>query len=79
MGNDYEAIYQYRFPDVETAARTTGFFFGEAFADRVRLEKWSRIPESTGFWWRKGKNDRVGVPSSVVDGRERPSKRRRRE
>lgn len=45
----------YRFPDVETAARTTGFFFGEAFAARVRAEQWSRIPESTGVWWRKGK------------------------
>lgn len=45
----------YRFPDVETAARTTGFFFGEAFAERVRAEQWSQIPESTGLWWRKGK------------------------
>ena len=45
----------YRFPDVETAARTTGFFFGEAFAERVRAEQWSQIPESTGIWWRKGK------------------------
>jgi ubiquinone/menaquinone biosynthesis C-methylase UbiE len=45
----------YQFPDVETAARTTSFFFGEAFAARVRAEQWSRIPESTGLWWRKGK------------------------
>ena len=43
----------YLFPDVETAARITGFFFGEAFGDRVRREGWRRVPESTGLWWRR--------------------------
>jgi ubiquinone/menaquinone biosynthesis C-methylase UbiE len=40
----------YLFPDVATAAATTGFFFGEAFGERVRRERWKRIPECTGLW-----------------------------
>jgi ubiquinone/menaquinone biosynthesis C-methylase UbiE len=44
----------YRFADVETAARVTGFFFGDGFAERVRREGWSRVPECTGLWWRRG-------------------------
>jgi SAM-dependent methyltransferase len=42
----------FAFPDVESAARATGFFFGEAFARRVRERGWARIPECTGVWWR---------------------------
>jgi ubiquinone/menaquinone biosynthesis C-methylase UbiE len=40
----------YAFPDVATAATVTGFFFGDAFGDRVRRERWARIPECTGLW-----------------------------
>lgn len=40
----------YLFPDVETAAATTGAFFGEEFAARVRREGWRRVPECTGIW-----------------------------
>jgi ubiquinone/menaquinone biosynthesis C-methylase UbiE len=40
----------YRFADVATAAAITGFFFGDAFAERVRREGWSRVPECTGLW-----------------------------
>lgn len=40
----------YAFRDVDEAARVTGFFFGEAFGDRVRRERWSRVPEHTGVW-----------------------------
>ncbi|APR85981.1 Transcriptional regulator, ArsR family / Methyltransferase fusion [Minicystis rosea] len=43
----------YAFPDVDTAAATTGFFFGEAFGERVREERWRRIPECTGLWWKR--------------------------
>jgi ubiquinone/menaquinone biosynthesis C-methylase UbiE len=43
----------YRFPDPEVAARATGFFFGGEFAARVLHERWSRIPECTGLWWRR--------------------------
>jgi ubiquinone/menaquinone biosynthesis C-methylase UbiE len=42
----------YWFPDVETAARTTGFFFGSAFAERVRRAGLTRVPECTGLWSR---------------------------
>jgi ubiquinone/menaquinone biosynthesis C-methylase UbiE len=43
----------YRFSDAEVAARATGFFFGGEFAARVLHERWSRIPECTGLWWRR--------------------------
>lgn len=42
----------YRFADAEAAARATGFFFGAAFAARVRAQGWARIPEWTGLWSR---------------------------
>jgi ubiquinone/menaquinone biosynthesis C-methylase UbiE len=40
----------YRFRDVEEAARVCGFFFGAAFGERVRAEGWARVPEHTGVW-----------------------------
>lgn len=40
----------YRFADVDAAARVTGTFFGEVFAARVRRERWARVPECTGVW-----------------------------
>jgi len=40
----------YLFPDVETAAKITGFFFGDGFAEQVRREAWTRVPECTGLW-----------------------------
>jgi SAM-dependent methyltransferase len=43
----------YVFPDVETAAASTGAFFGQEFAARVRREKWARVPECTGLWVRR--------------------------
>jgi len=43
----------YRFPDVETAATLTGFFFGDAFGERVRREGWRIVPECTGVWSRR--------------------------
>jgi ubiquinone/menaquinone biosynthesis C-methylase UbiE len=44
----------YRFADPEAAARATRFFFGGEFAARVLEARWSRIPECTGLWWRRG-------------------------
>ena len=41
----------YRFPDVETAAETLGFFFGADLAARVRAAGSPRVPEVTGLWW----------------------------
>jgi ubiquinone/menaquinone biosynthesis C-methylase UbiE len=43
----------YDFPDVRTAAEVTGVFFGSDFADRVHRERWARIPECTGVWWKR--------------------------
>jgi ubiquinone/menaquinone biosynthesis C-methylase UbiE len=43
----------YCFPDMETAARVTGFFFGDEFAAQVRRENWARVPECTGIWWKR--------------------------
>ena len=43
----------YQFPDVETAANVTGFFFGAEFGARVRQMRWARVPEFTGIWWRR--------------------------
>jgi ubiquinone/menaquinone biosynthesis C-methylase UbiE len=40
----------YQFPDVESAAAVTGFFFGDDFAALVRRRGWSRVPECTGLW-----------------------------
>jgi len=43
----------YLFPDIESAAATTVFFFGDTFAERVRGECWTRVPECTGLWWKR--------------------------
>lgn len=40
----------YRFGSVDEAATAMGFFFGEAMAERVRANGWSRVPECTGGW-----------------------------
>ncbi len=42
----------YRFASVEEAARVTGFFFGQAFKERVQKEGWRTVPECTGLWHR---------------------------
>jgi len=47
-----EVRTDYDFADVETAARVSGFFFGDDFAGKVRHNRWSRIPEHTGVWSR---------------------------
>lgn len=45
----------YQFRDVESAAAVTGFFFGEAFGERVRREGSPRIPECTGLWSKRAR------------------------
>lgn len=42
----------YQFGTVDEAATVTGAFFGAAFAERVRREGWTRVPEWTGVWRR---------------------------
>ncbi len=59
-GLSREAIRtDYLFPDVETAARVTGFFFGDAFGERVRREGWLRVPECTGIWSKQSERGRT--------------------
>jgi hypothetical protein len=40
----------YQFASVDEAASVCGFFFGDAFAQRVRTNGWARVPECTGIW-----------------------------
>lgn len=42
----------YRFNSVEQAAELSGFFFGEALANRVRESSSSTLPECTAVFWR---------------------------
>jgi len=42
----------YLFTDADAAARTMGFFFGPAMAERILQERWTRVPECTGLWSR---------------------------
>ncbi|MCU0498289.1 MAG: methyltransferase domain-containing protein [Anaerolineae bacterium] len=44
-----------KFESIDAAVQGTRFFFGDAFADQVRREGWSTIPECTGIWWRSGR------------------------
>jgi ubiquinone/menaquinone biosynthesis C-methylase UbiE len=43
----------YRFESVDAAQKACGFFFGEPYAELVRANGWSRVPEWTGMWWRR--------------------------
>ena len=40
----------YAFEDVESAASVCGSFFGDALADRIRRERWARVPECTAVF-----------------------------
>jgi ubiquinone/menaquinone biosynthesis C-methylase UbiE len=42
----------WEFESLEEAVELMGFFFGEEMAARVEKEKWVRVPECTGIWWR---------------------------
>ncbi|MDR6881566.1 class I SAM-dependent methyltransferase [Bacillus sp. 3255] len=41
----------YGFDSLQEAERLTRFFFGDAIADRVVREGWTRVPECAGVWW----------------------------
>jgi ubiquinone/menaquinone biosynthesis C-methylase UbiE len=43
----------FEFESLEEAVELMGFFFGEEMAARVEKEKWVRVPECTGIWWRE--------------------------
>ena len=40
------------FESLEEAVELMGFFFGEEMAAKVEENKWVRVPECTGIWWR---------------------------
>jgi ubiquinone/menaquinone biosynthesis C-methylase UbiE len=42
----------YEFESLEEAKELMGFFFHEEMATRVEEEKWVRVPECTGIWWK---------------------------
>ena len=42
----------FRFPSVEQAAESLGFFFGAEMADQIRSKGSAIVPECTGVWWR---------------------------
>ena len=41
-----------KYENVEHAAQSLSFFFGDEFGERVRREQLTIIPECTGLWWR---------------------------
>ena len=42
----------FKFGSLEEAVELMGFFFGEEMATKVEGERWLRVPECTGIWWR---------------------------
>ncbi|MEF3307123.1 class I SAM-dependent methyltransferase [Paenibacillus sp. GYB003] len=42
----------YAFDSVRQAEELAGFFFGADMAERVRANRWSRVPEWAGMWWK---------------------------
>jgi len=42
----------YQFGSVEQAVAHTKFFFGSELADKIRANRWRRVPEWTGIWTR---------------------------
>jgi ubiquinone/menaquinone biosynthesis C-methylase UbiE len=43
----------YQFKSVEQAVAHTQFFFGSELADKIRANRWRRVPEWTGIWTRE--------------------------
>jgi len=43
----------FEFESLAEAKQLTGFFFGQEMATRVEKEKWVRLPECTGIWWKR--------------------------
>jgi len=47
-----EVQTDYRFSSLDQAVHLSHFFFGEDLALKVRLNKWVRLPEWTGIWYK---------------------------
>lgn len=43
----------YAFGSVEEAVDVLGPFFGDELSERVREERWARVPKCTGMWSRR--------------------------
>lgn len=43
----------YQFKSVDDAVEKTTFFFGEELAEMIRENKWARLPEWTGIWYKQ--------------------------
>lgn len=43
----------FQFESLEEAKELTGFFFGDQLAERVEAERWVRVPECTGIWYKR--------------------------
>jgi ubiquinone/menaquinone biosynthesis C-methylase UbiE len=53
LGFERRAIRtDYAFDSVDDAADTLGFFFGAKMTERIRENRWKRVPECTGVYWR---------------------------
>jgi ubiquinone/menaquinone biosynthesis C-methylase UbiE len=48
----HEIRTDYQFDSVEQAVAHTQFFFGSELADKIRANRWRRVPEWTGIWTR---------------------------
>ena len=42
----------YKFDTVEQAVEYTEFFFGRELSDQIRKNRWARLPEWTGIWYK---------------------------
>jgi len=43
----------YAFQSLEEALALSGFFFGEEMAEKVKHNRWTRLPECTGLLWKE--------------------------
>ena len=41
----------YNFDTIESAVQVMDFFFGIDLANRIKENRWHRVPEWTGIWW----------------------------
>ena len=48
----------YKFESVDEADELSRFFFGDELGNKVRENKWVILPECTGVWWKKYKDDK---------------------
>jgi SAM-dependent methyltransferase len=57
-----ELCTDYLFADLDEAEQLCGLFFGVAFAEQIRRERWQRVPECTGMWWKRRTSQELSGP-----------------